>query len=201
MLKLTRAAWLALSTGLLATGVLMAPPATAPTSATPKFAKKEMVSCAYCHVNPSGGGKRNYRGTYYRKNDLSFAGFDDKEEAKKAGAEVAPDADAHPTSLTPPVMSVADATAKLKTAEAAYKKAPKDAAAKAAYVEALADMAHSTMLDQTLPAPKRFVDALVIVNKTLKLDPANKQALADKAVCESAIKVQKERGEAAPAAK
>ena len=201
MLKFNRTAWLAsVSTGLLGTGILLAPLAT-PTQATPKFAKKEMVSCAYCHVNANGGGKRNYRGAYYRKNDLSFAGFDDKEEAKKAGVEVAADADAHPASLTPPTMSVADATAKLKTAEAAYKKAPKDAAVKAAYVEALADMAHSTMLDQTLPAPKRFVDALATVKKTLKLDPTNKQALADKAVCESAIKVQKERGETPPAAK
>lgn len=197
--KFNRSAWLtAVPTTALVAVVLLAPTPT-PTNATPKFARNEGVSCAYCHVSPRGGGKRNYRGSYYQKNKLSFAGFDDKDEAKKSGEEVGPDADKTPKSLTPPVMSVADAKAKLAPAEAAYNKAKKDPVAKKAYVDALADLGHSTMLDQSLTAPKRFTDALKIVNQTLKLDSSNKQAQEDKAACESALKTEKERGGTTPA--
>ena len=193
MFKFNRAAVFAgAPTGLLVAAVLLAPTPT-PTSATPKFARNEGVSCAYCHVNPRGGGKRNYRGAYYQKNKLSFAGFDDKDEAKKAGEDIAPDADKTPKSLTPPVMSVADAKAKVVTTEAAYKKAPKDVDVKKAYVDALADLGHATMLDQGITAPKRFTDALKIVNQTLKLDSSNKQAKEDKAACETALKTEKDR--------
>ena len=67
-------------------------------NAHPRFAKAEGVSCAYCHVNPKGGGKRNYRGDFYEKS-LSFVEFNDEAEAKKAGVEVGPEADKKPASL------------------------------------------------------------------------------------------------------
>ena len=67
-------------------------------NAHPRFAKAEGVSCAYCHVNPKGGGKRNYRGDFYEK-ALSFAKFDDEAEAKKAGVELGPEADKKPASF------------------------------------------------------------------------------------------------------
>lgn len=70
--------------------------------AFPKFAKAESKPCGYCHVNPAGGGERNYRGLFYKTNGLSFAGFDDAAEAKKAGVEVGPVTDPSPTSGAAP---------------------------------------------------------------------------------------------------
>jgi hypothetical protein len=45
---------------------------------------------------------RNYRGNFYHDNNLSFAGFDDAAEAKKAGVEVGPEASSKPKSWTAP---------------------------------------------------------------------------------------------------
>lgn len=73
-----------------------------------KFAEAEGKPCAYCHVNPAGGGPRNYRGLFYKVNGLSFKGFDDAAEAKKAGAEIGPAA-------TPPPKSLAAAAAAVST--------------------------------------------------------------------------------------
>jgi eukaryotic-like serine/threonine-protein kinase len=70
--------------------------------ARPKYARAEGKSCAYCHVGAAGGGARNYRGAFYQANKLTFNGFDDAAEAKKAGAEVGPDASPPPKSLTAP---------------------------------------------------------------------------------------------------
>ncbi len=53
--------------------------------AFPKFAKKENVSCGYCHVSDAGGGKRNFRGIYYKAHKLSFTEFDETFESKSAG--------------------------------------------------------------------------------------------------------------------
>ncbi len=52
------------------------------------YAKKENKLCAYCHVDPKGGGPRNPRGAFYESHNLSFAGFkDEKQDAvKKTGA-------------------------------------------------------------------------------------------------------------------
>lgn len=36
--------------------------------ARPEYAEKEKKECAFCHVNPNGGGERNWRGQYYGKN-------------------------------------------------------------------------------------------------------------------------------------
>ena len=67
--------------------------------AKPPFAEKEGVSCKYCHTQPP---QRNYRGNFYQDNNLSFGGFDDVDEAKKAGVEVGPEASSEPKSWTAP---------------------------------------------------------------------------------------------------
>jgi hypothetical protein len=43
--------------------------------AFPTFAKKENKKCGFCHVNPSGGGKRNAAGNYYKAHGLSLVGY------------------------------------------------------------------------------------------------------------------------------
>ncbi len=55
--------------------------------AFPKFAKKENVSCGYCHTSEGGGGARNFRGSYYKAHKLSFAEFDETFESKAAGVD------------------------------------------------------------------------------------------------------------------
>lgn len=185
-------------TGLVAALSLSAPQATA----FPPFVAKEGKPCGYCHVNPQGGGKRNYRGNFYKKHALTFAEFDDAAEAKAAGEEVAldPDPKTMPKTWTAPKgaeapkaaeekkLTTAEATAKLKTAEAAFKKAPKDATKKKEYAAALADLAHATMLDQSIPPRKRYPDALKMDRKALSLDPTNKTAAEDKKSIEDAYK-------------
>src|SRR5579872_3363436 len=52
--------------------------------ATPAFAAKEMKPCSYCHVNPRGGGRRNYRGQYYQAHNNSFVGFVDEQAPQAA---------------------------------------------------------------------------------------------------------------------
>ena len=47
-------------------------------NAKPPFAEKEGVKCTYCHVQPP---QRNYRGNFYKANNLAFANFDDAAEA------------------------------------------------------------------------------------------------------------------------
>jgi hypothetical protein len=71
--------------------------------AKPAFAEKEGLKCSYCHLpEPASKKVRNYRGAYYGMHNLSFAGFDDAAEAKKAGVPVAPLAELKPKSLTLP---------------------------------------------------------------------------------------------------
>ena len=174
--------------------------------AFPPFATAEGISCKYCHINPAGGGKRNYRGLYYKLHDKSFAGFDDKAEAAKAGEPIGADAEMKPKSLTPPAggtdakptpapapaatpsPAVAAAKKKLAVAEAAYTKKPKDAATKKAYASALATLGHAVMLDQSMPPVKRYPSALTLARKSLKIDPTNKTAAADKKAIEGAYK-------------
>ncbi len=43
--------------------------------AFPAYAKKEGKPCSYCHVNASGGGKRNAAGLWYKAHNLSLVGF------------------------------------------------------------------------------------------------------------------------------
>ncbi len=56
-------------------------------NAKPAFARREGKMCDYCHLNPGGGGARGFRGLYYAKHKFSFAGFDEKKEAAKAGVK------------------------------------------------------------------------------------------------------------------
>lgn len=55
--------------------------------AKPAFAEKEKKACNYCHSVDSGGGPRGFRGMYYGAHKLSFKGFNEKKEAKKAGVK------------------------------------------------------------------------------------------------------------------
>lgn len=55
--------------------------------AKPAFAAKEKKTCNYCHSVDKGGGPRGFRGMYYGAHKLSFKGFDEKKEAKKAGVK------------------------------------------------------------------------------------------------------------------
>jgi hypothetical protein len=54
---------------LLAAALLVAPRSA---SALPAYAQKEGKPCAYCHVNPAGGGPRNAKGKQYEANGHSF---------------------------------------------------------------------------------------------------------------------------------
>ena len=47
-------------------------------TAMPKFAALENKECIYCHVDPAGGGARNFRGKYYEAHGFSFEGFDEE---------------------------------------------------------------------------------------------------------------------------
>ena len=166
--------------------------------AYPPYAKKEGKNCIYCHVGPAGG-KRAYRGVFYKMNSLSFAGFDDAAEAKKAGVEIGPEATPPPTSYTAPTKTADPATpepkpsdnnaqkpvsdamkatsAKLTATKAAYTKAPKDAKAKKAYAAALGEMGHLTMLDQTLPPGQRYPGALKSCARPFSSTPATRPPL------------------------
>jgi hypothetical protein len=84
---------------------------SSPAHAWPKYAQAEGVPCAYCHVNPAGGGARNYRGLFYKARNLSFAGFNDADEAKRAGVAVGPNADATPNSAKPKAAAAAPSSA------------------------------------------------------------------------------------------
>ena len=55
--------------------------------AKPPFAKKENKTCDYCHAVDQGGGARGFRGIFYKANELSFKGFDEKKESAKAGVK------------------------------------------------------------------------------------------------------------------
>ena len=58
--------------------------------AKPEYAAKEGKPCAFCHVNPNGGGERNARGKYYAAHNYSLVGLDEalitgQDEPKKSG--------------------------------------------------------------------------------------------------------------------
>jgi len=180
-----------------------------PVQAFPAYAQKEAVHCAYCHNNPQGGGARNYRGKFYKKNSNSFAGFDDEAEAKAAGVPVAPEADPKPKSWTAPAAAPAAPTAPaapapapaapakpsiddLKKAvgetSAALKKAPKDPAAKKAHSASLTALAKGVMDNGDMPPAKRYPEALSLLRKAVALDPTNKEAASTKKMIEDVYK-------------
>ncbi len=72
--------------------------------AFPKFAKKEGVSCVYCHIAP-GSPSWGYRGLYYKAHGNSFDGFDNIYEARLAGVT---DATANGAEAKPAVTAYPD---------------------------------------------------------------------------------------------
>lgn len=54
-------------------------------AALPQYAAQEQKQCLHCHVDPGGGGARNFRGQYFEAHDFSFAGFDEKTAAGGSG--------------------------------------------------------------------------------------------------------------------
>lgn len=58
---------------------------TSSADATKIFAAKERKVCAYCHLNPAGGGARGFRGLYYAGHKFAFTKFVEAAQAKKAG--------------------------------------------------------------------------------------------------------------------
>lgn len=173
--------------------------------ARPPFAEKEGKPCSYCHQ--PGPPKRNYRGDFYKANNHTFAKFDDAAEAKKAGVDVGPDAEGNPKSWTAPDKAaepekkpeapaetekkgptVAELKKKVAAAGAAAKKSPKDAKAKTAYAQALAELGHATMLDASVPPRLRYVEALKTLRLALKVDPKNAAAKEDVTMIEDVYK-------------
>jgi hypothetical protein len=162
--------------------------------AFPPFAKKEEKKCAYCHTSPAGG-KRNYRGLFYKANMLTFANFDDAAEAKKAGVEIGAEPDPKPKSWTAPKTAeapkaeapkapeapqgpnMAELKKKADAAAMASKKAPKDAKLKMAHAQALAEYGEGMTRDSSVPPVKRYPEALKIVRAAKALDPKNVLAL------------------------
>jgi hypothetical protein len=157
--------------------------------AFPPFKAKEGVAdCRYCHMTAQGG-KRNYRGVFYKANNSTFAGFDDVAEAKKAGVEVAEFADSKPKSLTPPAKPVGappkpagesaatkTAKAKLAAAEANAKAKPKDAKAKLALASAHTALGKAVMGDAGLLPKAKYPWALKEFDAALKLNPKDAEA-------------------------
>src|SRR5262245_53194346 len=58
------------------------------TDARPVYAIKEERTCAYCHVNPRGGGQRNPRGIFYEAHKHSFTGYDEVKVMGRAGKPI-----------------------------------------------------------------------------------------------------------------
>ena len=179
-------------TGMLAVSAVAFLAQPEPAAAFPKFANQEGVKCAYCHVRATGGGKRNYRGSFYDKNNNSFAGFDDKAEAEKAGEPIAPDADSVPKSLkeamgepvTPPVATatkdptVASYRAKANATALALKQSP-TAANKKAHAASLTALAYAILHDKDIAPEKQYPEALKISRQALAMDKTNKDAAAN----------------------
>lgn len=179
--------------------------AAIPAQAKPPFAEKEGKPCAYCHINPGGGLPLNYRGLYYHEKKLTFEAFDDEAEAKKAGVPVGPDPDpsTKPKSWTAPPAeppkpnpanvvlenpTVKQLEARAKAAAGIYKKKSKDPVARKNYAQALTELGHAQMLDESTPPRKRYPTALKTLRQALKLNPANAKAKEDIQLIEGAYK-------------
>ena len=171
--------------------------------AKPPFAEKEGKKCNYCHA-PSPP-KLGYRALFYKMHNLTFEGFDDAAEAKKAGVEVGPDPEPKPKSWTAPKgeapkpeapkapeapkgPSVAELKKKADACALMCKKSPKDTKCKAAYAQALAELGHGQMLDQSVPPRLRYPQALKTLRQAKAVDAKNKLALEDIKAIEDAYK-------------
>ena len=171
------------------------------THAKPPFAEKEGKKCTFCHA--PAPPKLGYRALYYKAHNLSFVEFDDAAEAKKAGVDIMPDPEPKPKSWTAPKAdapkvpdppkapeapkgpSVAELKKKADAAAATFKKNPKT---KGAYAQALAELGHGTMLDQSVPPVKRYPAALKILRRAKGMDAVNKLANEDIKMIEDAYK-------------
>ena len=148
-----------------------------PASAKPPFAEKEGVACTYCHIQAP---KRNYRGDYYKSHQLSFAGFVDAAEAKKAGVAVGPGAGSKPNSLTIAKQSprIAILTKKAQDAEGAARSAPRDAKLRIAFAAALTKLGDAQLADTSVPLATRIDNASQSYTKAGHIDGKNTAAKA-----------------------
>ena len=148
-----------------------------PASAKPPFAEKEGVACTYCHIQAP---KRNYRGDYYKSHQLSFAGFVDAAEAKRAGVAVAPGAGSKPNSLTTAKQSprIAILTKKAQDAEGAARSAPRDAKLRIAFAAALTKLGDAQLADIPVALATRIDNASQSYTKAGHIDGKNAAAKA-----------------------
>ncbi|MFY8052673.1 MAG: hypothetical protein ACOVP2_08650 [Armatimonadaceae bacterium] len=148
-----------------------------PASAKPPFAEKEGVACTYCHTQAP---RRNYRGDYYKSHQLSFAGFVDTAEAKKAGVAVTPGAASKPKSLTTAKQSprIAILTKKAQDAEGAARSAPRDAKLRIAFAAALTKLGDAQLADTSVPLATRIDNASQSYTKAGHIDGKNTAAKA-----------------------
>ena len=150
---------------------------TLPASAKPPFAEKEGVACTYCHTQAP---RRNYRGDYYKSHQLSFAGFVDAAEAKKAGVAVAPGAASKPKSMTTakPSPRIAILTKKAQDAEGAARSAPRDPKLRIAFAAALTKLGDAQLADTSVPLASRIDSASQSYTKAGHIDGKNTAAKA-----------------------
>ena len=148
-----------------------------PASAKPPFAEKEGVACTYCHIQAP---KRNYRGDYYKSHQLSFAGFVDAAEAKKAGVAVGPGAGSKPNSLTTVKQSprIAILMKKAQDAEGAARSAPRDAKLRIAFAAALTKLGDAQLADTSVALATRIGNASQSYTKAGHIDGKNAAAKA-----------------------
>ena len=148
-----------------------------PASAKPPFAEKEGVACTYCHIQAP---KRNYRGDYYKSHQLSFAGFVDAAEAKKAGVAVGPGAGSKPNSLTTAKQSprIAILMKKAQDAEGAARSAPRDAKLRIAFAAMLTKLGNAQLADTSVALATRIDNASQSYTKAGHIDGKNAAAKA-----------------------
>ena len=148
-----------------------------PASAKPPFAEKEGVACTYCHIQAP---KRNYRGDYYKSHRLSFAGFVDAAEAKKAGVAVGPGAGSKPNSLTTAKQSprIAILMKKAQDAEGAARSAPRDAKLRIAFAATLTKLGNAQLADTSVALATRIDNASQSYTKAGHIDGKNAAAKA-----------------------
>ena len=148
-----------------------------PAAAKPPFAEKEGVACTYCHTQAP---RRNYRGDFYKAHQLSFAGFIDAAEAKKAGVPVGPGASSKPKSLTAAKQSprIAILMEKAQDAEGAARSNPRDARLRIAFAAALVKLGDAQLADTSVPLATRIDNANQSYTKASHIDGKNAAAKA-----------------------
>jgi hypothetical protein len=163
-----------------------------PATAKPPFAEKEGVPCVYCHIQAP---RRNYRGDYYKAHQLSFAGFVDATEAKKAGVPIGPNASSTPASLTTTKQSprIGILVKKAQDAEAAARSSPRDAKLRIAFAVVLVKLGDAQLADTSVPMATRIDNGNQCFTKASHIDAKNTGA---KAGLEKVKKLQAKGGPA-----